>query len=170
MIVEIRTTPEMEVDPIFAPTIRRVLRRLIVLARERISLDPLAGEPHIDITMVDEDEMRSLNAKYREEDRVTDVLAFPLLDDSDVSRVFDVTLLGDVVIALPVAEESAAKRNVSLLHEIVFLTCHGVLHLLGWDHRDEQSLQDMHSLSLGAMDSIFLTDHVDDWDLEGEGD
>ncbi len=171
MIVEIRTSPELEVDPIATPAMRRVLRRLIARVRDRSPVALCGGKPQIDVTLVDEDEVRRLNAKYRQEDRATDVHAFPLLEElDDASGPFDTVLLGDVVIAVPVAAESAEERSISLLHELAFLACHGALHLLGWDHPDERSLQDMHSMSHDAMDSVFLTEYADDWDREGEGD
>ena len=103
-----------------------------------------------DITIVDKETIRKMNLEFRRTDRVTDVLSFPMNDfmeeepleiDPESGRI----LLGDIVICLQKAEEQAEEYGHSLLREICFLTVHGMLHLLGYDHMKEQEEADMFS-------------------------
>ncbi|MGN0689496.1 MAG: rRNA maturation RNase YbeY, partial [Oscillospiraceae bacterium] len=80
--------------------------------------------------------IRSLNKMYRNKDRVTDVLSFPLSDDGkyDINNETGMCLLGDVVISLQTAMSQAELYGHSLEREVGFLTVHSMLHLLGYDH------------------------------------
>ena len=82
----------------------------------------------LSVALVDDAEMQSLNATYRNTDRPTDVLAFPMWEGSFQP------LLGDVVISLDTAARQAVERGVSIAHEVRLLLTHGILHLLGYDH------------------------------------
>ena len=83
------------------------------------------------LTLVSDEEIRALNSRYRKIDKVTDVLSFvmnePDYEDKSV-------VLGDVIIALPTAVRQAKQFGHSLEREMTFLTVHGMLHLLGYDH------------------------------------
>ncbi len=100
----------------------------------------------ISVSFVGEEEIRQLNREHRGRDAVTDVLSFPLLEfDEDGDAVFDeydyeegAALLGDIVICLPRAGQQAAEYGHSLLREVSFLTAHSMLHLLGYDHVDDE--------------------------------
>ncbi|MEA4969472.1 MAG: rRNA maturation RNase YbeY [Candidatus Pelethousia sp.] len=87
-------------------------------------------------TVADDDYVRALNRDYRGMDRPTDVLSFPMEEGEDIAAEPD-GFLGDIVLSLPRAEEQAAEYGHSLLRELSFLTVHGALHLLGYDHMDE---------------------------------
>lgn len=78
-------------------------------------------------------EIHSLNRQYRQKDKPTDVLSFPLADDVCPA------LLGDVVISVDTATRQAHRRGHSLREEIQTLLIHGVLHLLGYDHEVSRS-------------------------------
>ena len=82
----------------------------------------------ISVTFTDNENIRELNREYRDIDRETDVLSFPMEDEGD-----DV-VLGDVVISLEKAKEQAEEYGHSLEREISFLCVHSCLHLLGYDH------------------------------------
>ena len=75
---------------------------------------------------------------YRDIDKETDVLSFPDSDDN---------YIGDIFISLDKAKEQAKDYNHSLSREISFLTVHGYLHLLGYDHKDELEERKMHALT-----------------------
>ncbi len=95
-----------------------------------------------ELTLVytDDDTIQSLNQEYRDEDRVTDVLAFPMGESDPESGFY---YLGDVVISLPQAERQASSAGHSLASELTLLTVHGVLHLLGHDHDDPEAKSEM---------------------------
>jgi len=88
----------------------------------------LPNKTEICITFVDDKEMRKLNSNYRSIDRTTDVLSFPQ----------DNEFLGDLVISHPTAKKNAKRYNTSLKKELQRLIIHGILHLLGFDHKKKK--------------------------------
>jgi probable rRNA maturation factor len=99
----------------------------------------LAGSYRLAITLVSDAKVRRLNRLHRGVDAVTDVLSFPLQGQSDgfVTPEAAPTHLGDVAIALGRAAEQAREYGHRLEREIAYLTVHGVLHLLGFDHETD---------------------------------
>ena len=92
----------------------------------------------ISVTFVDDERIRELNRDYRNIDRSTDVLSFPLGEDGvyDKNLETGACLLGDIVISVETAIRQADEYGHSLQREIGFLTVHSMLHLLGYDHVD----------------------------------
>ena len=98
----------------------------------------------ISLNFVSEAEIRELNNMYRQVDRSTDVLSFPLIEDfNDVDEDGEEILLGDVVICPDKAEKQAEEYGHSLERETVYLFVHSVLHLLGYDHMEEADKAEM---------------------------
>lgn len=105
----------------------------------------------VSISFVDNEEIKELNKQYRNKDTETDVLSFPLMEfdegELDYSNaeefVQEDILLGDIVISLEKAAEQAREYGHSFERELAFLLVHGVLHLLGMDHEDEQQEKEM---------------------------
>ena len=89
------------------------------------------------IIFVSNDEIRELNSNYRGIDKVTDVISFALEDWSDLKNV-ELRVLGDIYIAIDVAYEQAEMYEHSNIREVCFLATHGILHLLGYDHMEEE--------------------------------
>lgn len=92
-----------------------------------------ATEYEISVLLTDDAEMTILNSEYRGIDAPTDVLAFAMREGEDNQAVHPM-LLGDVVISLETAARQAAAAKHSLETEVAFLSVHGVLHLLGYEH------------------------------------
>lgn len=90
----------------------------------------------ISITLTDNQTIKELNKQWRNKDKPTDVLSFPMED----SIGYKYRLLGDVVISLPFAKKQAKEIGFSYKEEILRLLIHGILHLLGYDH--ERSKED----------------------------
>ena len=88
------------------------------------------------IIIVDNAKIRQLNRDYRKIDRETDVISFALEDYEDIK--LEHRLLGDIYISIDKARRQAIEYNHSLLRELSFLSVHGLLHLLGYDHMDEK--------------------------------
>ncbi len=90
----------------------------------------------IDVSFVDNEQIRELNAQFRNIDSATDVLSFPLGENGvyDHDPQTGAALLGDVVLSFERAQEQAATFGHSLQREVGYLTVHSVLHLLGYDH------------------------------------
>ncbi len=90
----------------------------------------------ISVTFVDDERIHELNREYRNVDRSTDVLSFPLGENGvyDKNPENGACLLGDIVISVETAVRQAETYGHSLQREIGFLTVHSMLHLLGYDH------------------------------------
>jgi len=102
----------------------------------------------LSINLVGEGRIRSLNKKYRGKNKTTDVLSFPLQEKLDAKALKGGILsLGDIFLSLPVAKKYAARQGVGLDYEVSFLTVHGFLHLLGYDH-EKSSLEKQKMFSL----------------------
>ena len=93
------------------------------------------------IIIVDEDKIQELNKNYRNIDKVTDVISFALEDDDSFIKT-DFRVLGDIYICLKKAKDQANEYGHSFFREISFLSIHGLLHLLGYDHmtKDEEKI------------------------------
>ncbi|MDB9372960.1 rRNA maturation RNase YbeY [Nodularia sphaerocarpa] len=107
---------------------------------------PPAPSYEIGLRLTDDAEIQSLNAQYRHQDRPTDVLSFAALevDFPQIPEMLAAPLyLGDIVISVNTAQRQAQQQGHSLLTELAWLTAHGLLHLLGWDHPDEEQLMQM---------------------------
>jgi probable rRNA maturation factor len=108
---------------------------------------PLASVYEVGLLLTDDLEIQALNAQYRNQNKPTDVLSFsqlevdiPLPEEIDTSASL---YLGDLVISVETAFRQAQQQDHSLLTELAWLASHGLLHLLGWDHPDEDSLSRM---------------------------
>ncbi len=99
------------------------------------------GRPgaHLDIAVVDDDEIRRLNSRYRGIRRRTDVLAFPLQSPDTPDQ-----LLGQIVVSADTARRQARRLGVPLALELDLLVTHGTLHLVGYDDRDPVEADLMH--------------------------
>lgn len=105
----------------------------------------------VNLVMVEPETIREMNKTYREVDRVTDVLSFPMLDDIDdlqnePDAVFGLVDIGDIYICKQRAMEQAKEYNHSLKRELCFLALHGLLHLLGYDHIEKKDEEVMFPL------------------------
>lgn len=94
------------------------------------------GDAEISVTIVDDEKIHELNRQYRNIDRSTDVLSFPLGENGvyDINYDTGAKMLGDIVISIEHAFAQAERFGHSLQREIGFLTVHSLLHLLGYDH------------------------------------
>ena len=95
------------------------------------------------IIIVDNTFIHKLNKEYRGIDRVTDVISFALEDDKSMIIPDDIRLLGDIYICLDKAKEQAKEYGHSLERELCFLAVHGIYHLLGYDHENEEDAKIM---------------------------
>ncbi len=87
----------------------------------------------VSILLTDDKEIRNLNREYRNIDRPTDVLSFALREGEGARFAGD--SLGDLVVSITTAKRQARTARRPLLDEMTMLLAHGLLHLLGWDHR-----------------------------------
>ena len=117
-------------------------------------------DPHfceVSFSFVDEEEIRRLNAAYRYKDAVTDVLSFPQYDDLRELDNEEEICLGDVVICGRVARRQAEEYGHSYERELLYLFVHSILHLLGYDHMEEEEKRQMRIREEYVMEKIGLT-------------
>ena len=108
------------------------LYELLAFALKREKLDNV----EFNVIFVDSNTIHDINKTYRNVDRVTDVISFALEDNKTLE--LDHRLLGDIYICVERAEEQAKEYGHSFLRELAFLTIHGLLHLLGYDHMEKE--------------------------------
>lgn len=109
--------------------------RLATFVLER---EEAPGAVELSIAVVDLEEMAELNGRFRDKAGATDVLSFPCDDPCAVVEPGEPVTLGDVVIAPEVAERQAAEYGHTIEEELNLLLVHGVLHLLGYDHEEDE--------------------------------
>ena len=110
----------------------------------------------ISVTFVEGEEIRHLNREYRDTDKVTDVLSFPQFDDlNEIPEVGEICL-GDVVICKERALEQAEEFGHSFEREIIYLFTHSILHLLGYDHMEEDEQKEMRRREEEVMEYLGL--------------
>lgn len=100
---------------------------------------------YFSIIFVSEDEIQKINREYRGIDRVTDVISFAF-EDNETLVYNDIRVLGDIYICIPRCIEQASSYGHSVKRELSFLTVHGLLHLLQYDHMDKDEEKVMFQL------------------------
>lgn len=96
----------------------------------------------VSLSFVDNEEIHNLNKEFRNVDRPTDVLSFPLIED-DFNIQLEEKALGDIVISLEKALEQSIEYNHSFEREVAFLVCHSMFHLMGYDHDNDENTKIM---------------------------
>lgn len=108
-----------------------------------LALRQRTADSEMTIRLVDEAEGRELNHTYRHKDYATNVLSFPADVPDDL---LDIPLLGDLVICVAVVEREAKEQGKSLEAHWAHLVIHGCLHLLGYDHIEDDEAEEMEAL------------------------
>ncbi|WP_025641481.1 rRNA maturation RNase YbeY [Schnuerera ultunensis] len=119
--------------------------------KETLLLEGKSLNYEISLTFVDNEEIRKLNREYRKVDRETDVLSFPM--EQDESQ-FPVPMLGDIVISAEKTLEQSIEYGHSFVREISYLTVHSMLHLLGYDHMNENEKLTMRNKEKEVMEKL----------------
>ena len=144
------------------------IKRLLQGALKRLKQPVRAIE--MSLSIVTPAEIQALNKQFRGVDSVTDVLSFPTMDNTE-RAVLDVNTfpqdavnprtgklnIGDVIICLDRAKEQALEYGHSLKRELCFLSLHGLLHLLGYDHIEIQDEQQMNALQGEILEQMGIT-------------
>ena len=118
--------------------------RIIKRAAEGALKQQTAGGD-ISVLVTDDDTIWKMNREYRNVDRATDVLSFPSCDGDAIAAAPD-GFLGDIAISIHKAKAQAEEYGHSFERELSFLTVHGCLHLLGYDHIEDGERQEMFAL------------------------
>lgn len=108
-------------------------------------------DSEITIRMVNSEEIHQLNSTYRHVDRPTNILSFPFELPEEVE---DLPLLGDLVVCKEVLERECKEQNKTLEEHFAHLIVHGCLHLIGYDHIEEEDAKEMEPLEIKAMEEL----------------
>lgn len=147
-----------------------VIENVIKSTAKRLDFE--AEDIDVEVSIADEEEIRTLNRETRGIDKVTDVLSFqnienvslPLVKEDypeDINGEDDSVMLGEILICEEQAKRQAEEYGHSVEREIGFLTCHGMLHLLGFDHQDEEGEKEMNALCEEILtDAGYTRDYV----------
>ncbi len=129
---------------------REITKKFVKEIADKILQELNLDNVELSISLVDNETIQNINREWRGKNRPTDVLSFPL--DEDTPSGYQYRLLGDVIISLPYAKKQAEEIGLSYKEEILRLLTHGILHLLGYDHEtSEEDAKIMFSLQ----DKIF---------------
>ena len=126
------------------------------IERTVAAVDP-DRDADVSVRIVDEQEMRALNRDYREQDKPTNVLAFPAGDTGFVPPG-EMPLLGDIVVCAAVVAREADEQGKPPGHHWSHMLVHGTLHLLGHDHVTDPQAQAMEALERQILDSLGIAD------------
>lgn len=133
----------------------------------------------LSVRVVSNDESQQLNGDYRGKDKPTNVLSFPGVEPDDIFDAFDMAeaggppvMLGDLVIAGPVVVAEAREQNKPVAHHLAHLCVHGVLHLMGFDHIEEEDAEEMEALEREILADFGIPDPYacDDKVMDTNGD
>ncbi len=120
----------------------------------------------IAVKLTDDEEVHALNRDYRQKDKPTNVLSFPLVQQDLLEATANTddgeVLLGDIVLAEGVCAAEAAEKGVSVADHAAHLIVHGTFHLLGYDHMGDSEAETMEALEVRALSSIGLDDPYGD--------
>ena len=131
-----------------------VLAKQAVLAALAGAKPKIKGAAEISVLLTDDAEQRELNAQWRGKDSTTNVLSFPQIDP--FAPVMG--LLGDITLARETLEREAADLGKSLDHHFTHLMVHGFLHILGYDHLDEEEALQMEGLETQILAGLGIDD------------
>ena len=113
----------------------------------------------VSVIFVNDEQIHQINRDYRNVDRPTDVISFAFNESEEPEVVggSEVNMLGDLIISLERAEEQAADYGHSVRREVAFLTVHGMLHLLGYDHMEDEEREEMETEQRFVMDKLGIS-------------
>ena len=127
--------------------VETALSETVVEAINKVSQIYGLENAEVSVTLTDNPHIHEINREYRKVDRPTDVISFALNENEgeepEIEGEIPVNMLGDIIISVERAKEQAQDYGHSTRREIAFLTVHGMLHLLGYDHIEEQDRIEM---------------------------
>lgn len=117
---------------------------------------------YISITLTVPEVIKEANKKYRNIDKATDVLSFPMFERKEIEELlknnYDVEdVLGDLIISIPKVKEQAVEYGHSFERELAYMVVHGFYHLMGYDHMEENDKKEMRKKEDGVLNKLGIT-------------
>lgn len=150
MSIEINNESDISVDEV----------RVLALATFALDYMHLHPDTDLAIVFVDEPAMEVLHIQWMDEPGPTDVLSFPMdeLRPGSEGQLTPAGLLGDIVVCPQVAAAQAETAGHEMINEILLLTTHGVLHLLGFDHAEPEEEKEMFGLQREILEAFYASE------------
>ncbi len=133
-----------------------LINRAVETAIQMATLPDPAKDRPLELCMVLANDalVQVLNKEYRAKDKPTNVLTFATLDDEDMPDMGGMLSLGDVILALETIQREATEQNKPFAEHLTHLCVHGTLHLLGYDHMDEDEATVMETLEIRILSQL----------------
>ncbi|WP_201713533.1 rRNA maturation RNase YbeY [Rossellomorea arthrocnemi] len=136
---------------------KSLVHKILNFAAEKEGVE---DESEVSVTFVTDDRIREINREYRDKDQPTDVISFALeeLGEDEIEIIGGEIprVLGDIIISIDRTKEQAEEYNHSIARELGFLALHGFLHLLGYDHMEEEEEKRMFKRQKDILDEYGL--------------
>lgn len=133
--------------------------KIIEVLEEAARVHEVNDMAEVSLMLTDDESIHEMNREYRGIDRPTDVLSFAL-EEGEEEEIFggpEENLLGDIIISVETAVRQAEEYGHSVEREMSFLALHGMLHLLGYDHMEEEERQEMRAQEKAILESLGIT-------------
>ena len=154
MTINIEYETEKKLDLDYETIIRQVVEKAM-------DYEKCPYEAEVNVTLTDNAAIHEINREYREIDRATDVLSFPMIEYETPEDYFNPDtgelMLGDIVISVEKVEEQAEKYGHSKERELAFLTAHSMMHLFGYDHMEEDEAKVMEAKQREVLELLGIT-------------
>ena len=118
----------------------------------QLTLEPYCDRAELTIRLVEKEEIQELNHIYRQKNTPTNVLAFPASYPKDIA--LDYPLLGDIIICAEVLREESTLSKTPLTAHWAHIVIHGILHLLGYDHIEDEAATEMQSIEIQLLATL----------------
>ena len=149
----------IDVDVQVASECKTLPNEAQLLLWAQTALAKLKDSAELSIRLVDIEESQSLNLEYRGKDKPTNVLSFPFEVPPELAGLEEVgNLIGDLVICASVVEEEAVQQNKAPLDHWAHMVVHGCLHLLGYDHINDEEAEIMENLEREILSVLEISD------------
>ena len=122
----------------------------IEAANSQTNATAISTDAEVSIRVVDTNESQMLNREYRHQDKPTNVLSFP----AELDAIIELPLLGDLVICAPVVENEAQQQQKTSTAHWAHMIIHGTLHLIGYDHIDDNDAEIMEALETQILTNL----------------
>ena len=164
-------TLEVDVDPVWGdspgPGFRDWDEWATMTATAAAAEMPAIAHPNVLVSLVlgDDAEVHALNKEWRDRDKPTNVLSFPMLDADELADIGDTipTMLGDIVMAHGICAREAIEKSVALANHATHLLVHGLLHLAGYDHEtSDADAEEMEALEVRILQRLGIADPYGD--------
>jgi probable rRNA maturation factor len=146
------------------PNIELVIRKSVLASLKKSETDTNGRPVELSIVLTDNEQVQELNRDYRDQDKPTNVLSFPAMECEFPGKLLiepGPLHLGDIVLAFGVVFEEAKDQDIAFEDHLTHLIVHGVLHLIGFDHMEDDMAEDMESLEIAILNDFGIANPYD---------